>query len=80
MEHAVFSVWVLCGLGNGNQCWCAIDNSAANVSENLKDAKKLSHEAVKGNLKLTVNCSTHSGNPAFFIARAHKKIASQGHS
>lgn len=71
------SVGALCGLSNpgwlskGNQCWCAIDNSAARVSEKLLDAKKLSHDAVKGNLKLTVNCNSHSGSPAFFIARAH---------
>jgi hypothetical protein len=64
-------VGALCGLSNDNQCWSALDESAAQVSKKLFDAKTLSHEASNGKIRMAIHGNSHRGNPAFFVARAY---------
>jgi hypothetical protein len=65
------AIGALCGLRADNQCWCSIGGSAKKASREVANAKDLQCKDAKENIRLTINCNSHEGHPAFFIARAH---------
>jgi hypothetical protein len=54
-----------------NNCYCGFDEEACTAAEKTDQQNVLYDEKTKGKLKQSIRCNSHTGDVAYFIARAY---------